>query len=302
MGTGIGLVFVPTATIVTRYFKQKRGLAIGISMSGGSFGGVVLPAILRATIPTRGFGTAVRITAVLCFVFLAIGCGLLYNPLKEPKPAFPKPRLDVAKYSKEMEFLCLIGGVFLAMFFLYYPASYLELLGLNRNIEIPVASSTTLVLSLTGVIGSVGLGFASDKVGSWNLLMFINGLLAIMMLGMTGISNRHALTAYSFFYGIFLASWLSLTVTAISTLPSMKETSTRVGLVFTVASFAHLFASLIQNAVLGSNLRWCRMSVLTGIIFLCVTSLAILSRVTLSEKLVGRKRKYVAGIQYLQIV
>ena len=41
-----------------------------------------------------------------------------------------------------------------------------------------------LVLSLTGLIGSAGLGFASDVVG---LLMFVNGLLAIMMLGMNAM-------------------------------------------------------------------------------------------------------------------
>ena len=44
-----------------------------------------------------------------------------------------------------------------------------------------------LVLSLTGLIGSAGLGFASDVVGPWNLLMFVNGLLAIMMLGMNAM-------------------------------------------------------------------------------------------------------------------
>jgi len=44
MGVGIGLVFVPTATIVTRYFSRMRGLAIGIAMSGGPFGGMILTA------------------------------------------------------------------------------------------------------------------------------------------------------------------------------------------------------------------------------------------------------------------
>jgi MFS family permease len=44
MGIGIGLVFVPTATIVTRYFSRMRGLAIGIAMSGGPFGGMILTA------------------------------------------------------------------------------------------------------------------------------------------------------------------------------------------------------------------------------------------------------------------
>jgi len=53
MGTGIGLVFIPTATIVTRYFKRKRGLAIGIAMSGGSFGGLFFPA--SAFLPRLSF-------------------------------------------------------------------------------------------------------------------------------------------------------------------------------------------------------------------------------------------------------
>lgn len=44
MGLGIGLVFVPTAIIPLHYFKRQRGLAIGIVMSGGSFGGVIFPA------------------------------------------------------------------------------------------------------------------------------------------------------------------------------------------------------------------------------------------------------------------
>ena len=44
MGMGIGLVFVPSATIVTRYFTRMRGLAIGIAMSGGPFGGMILTA------------------------------------------------------------------------------------------------------------------------------------------------------------------------------------------------------------------------------------------------------------------
>jgi len=44
MGIGVGLVFVPTAIVAARYFKRMRGLAIGIAMSGGPFGGMIFPA------------------------------------------------------------------------------------------------------------------------------------------------------------------------------------------------------------------------------------------------------------------
>lgn len=43
MGVGMGLVFVPSSTIALAYFRHWRGLALGIVMSGGAFGGIIFP-------------------------------------------------------------------------------------------------------------------------------------------------------------------------------------------------------------------------------------------------------------------
>ena len=43
MGVGVGLVFVPSATIAMAYFRRWRGLALGIVMSGGAFGDMIFP-------------------------------------------------------------------------------------------------------------------------------------------------------------------------------------------------------------------------------------------------------------------
>jgi len=302
MGIGIGLVFVPTATIVTRYFSRMRGLAIGIAMSGGPFGGMVLTAILRS-IPSRGFGSSVRVTGFLIVPLLIIGYLLMMNPPVEQKSALPVPKLDIARYSKEMEFLALAGGTFLALLFVCYPAFYLELVGLEHDVHFMVARNAIIVVSLTGVIGSVLLGFASDKLGVWNMLVFVNTLLAIFMFGMSAIRNKGNVIGFSIFYGIFLASWFSLTVTALASFATRtRETGTRVGLVFSIASFANLFAAFIQNALLGIDLNWGRPSALAGIVFFVVMGLVVFSRMTVAANLSGRKRKFLAGIQYLQIV
>ena len=61
-------------------------------------------------IPTRGFGPSVRITAIVVTVFLLLGNGLI-RPLPKPdEPAYPLPRLDLAKYSKETEYVFAVGG------------------------------------------------------------------------------------------------------------------------------------------------------------------------------------------------
>jgi len=303
MGIGIGLVFVPTATIVTRYFSRMRGLAIGIAMSGGPFGGMILTAILRTSIPSRGFGSSVRITGFLIAPLLIIGYVLMMKPPVEQKSPLPVPKLDIAKYSKEMEYLAVAGGTFLGLLFVCYPAFYLELVGLERDVHFMVARNAIIIVSLTGVIGSVLLGFASDKVGIWNVLVLVNAFLAIFMFGMSSIRNKGNLIGFSIFYGIFLASWFSLTVTALASLATRtRETGTRVGLIFSIASFASLFSTFIQNGLLGADFNLGRLSALAGIIFFVVMGLAIFSRMTVSANLSGRKRKFLAGIEYLQIV
>jgi len=304
MGIGMGLLFVPTATLPTRYFNRKKGLAIGIAMSGGPFGAAILPAILRATMVSRGFGTSIRITAFLIAPLLILGFFLMRNPPVEPEPALPVPRLDIAKYSKEWEYIAAAGGMFIALLFICYPVWYLEVSGLESdNIQVGAARNTIIVLSLSGIIGSIGLGFASDKLGVWNILIIVNAFLVIFMSTMQTIHNIKNLMGFSFFYGIFLASWFSLNVKALASFATRpRETGTRVGLVFTIASFACLFSGLIQNAALGPDLKWGRLSAISGVFILMVTGLTVFSRMIYAEKLIGRKRKFIRGNRYLQVV
>jgi len=303
MGTAIGLVFVPTATIVTRYFTRMRGLAIGIAMSGGPFGGMILTGLLRSSIFSHGFGSSVRITAFLIAPLLVIGNLFMMNPPVEQKSALPVPKLDIARYSKEYKYLAAAAGTFLGMLFVYYPAFYIELIGLDHDVPLKVARNAIIVASLTGVIGSVLFGFASDKVGVWNMLVIVNAILTILILGMSAIHNKGTLIAFAIFYGIFMASWFSLTVTALSSLATRsRETGTRVGLVFSITSFAGLFSAVVQNAVLGADFKWGSLSALGGILFLIVTGVVTFSRMKVAATLSGRKRKFLAGIQYLQIV
>lgn len=47
MGSGIGLVFVPSSMVALDYFRRWRGLTLGTVMSGDAFGGMVFSPILR---------------------------------------------------------------------------------------------------------------------------------------------------------------------------------------------------------------------------------------------------------------
>ncbi|KDR79186.1 hypothetical protein GALMADRAFT_243084 [Galerina marginata CBS 339.88] len=293
MGIGIGLVFVPTALVPLHFFKRKRGMAIGIVMSGGSLGGVVFPSVLRLLIKKSGLGGGVRIVACVILGFLLIGNGLLRTPPKEEKSFYPQPRLDLAKYSKEMGYVFAAGGTFLTMLFIYWPVMYLDLIGVERGVNPNTAFYMVIVLSLSGILGRVGLGFASDIVGPWNLLLPVSGFLALMMLTMCSIQGPKSLGVFAFFYGIFSGAWLSLMVTALSSLASrISEAGTRVGLVLSISSLGILFSALLQHGVLTPQHMWVIPSILSGLIFIGVTALAFLSRkMILVKKAAGTRRR-----------
>ena len=76
---------------VAHWFKDRRGLASGIAMVGNSFGGVVIPLVLRTAFPKYGYQWAIRI---LAFVFT--GCLVIANLLVRPRLP-PSPEAKKAK-------------------------------------------------------------------------------------------------------------------------------------------------------------------------------------------------------------
>lgn len=89
-----------------------------------------------------------------------------------------------------------------------------------------------IILSVTGMIGRIGLGFASDIVGPWNLLVPVSGGMVLMMFTMCTVyvksipvQSHHnldllnyllpsqgikSLVAFSIFYGLFAGACKSI--------------------------------------------------------------------------------------------
>lgn len=51
MGLGMGLVFVPTVSIPSHYFKRRRALVAGIVLSGNSTGAIIFPISTSEVMP-----------------------------------------------------------------------------------------------------------------------------------------------------------------------------------------------------------------------------------------------------------
>ncbi|EEB97579.1 hypothetical protein MPER_03072, partial [Moniliophthora perniciosa FA553] len=72
LGLASGTVFGPSMGILGHWFKRRRGLALGITATGSSIGGTVLPIAARKLIVQVGFPWTMRIIGFILLFVLAI--------------------------------------------------------------------------------------------------------------------------------------------------------------------------------------------------------------------------------------
>lgn len=62
-----GMTMIPLSLIVSNWFHEKRGLAIGIAFMGSGVGGMVLQPITASIVQAMGWRTAYQCLGVLMF-------------------------------------------------------------------------------------------------------------------------------------------------------------------------------------------------------------------------------------------
>jgi MFS family permease len=129
-GIGGGIFFCPSMGLLSTYFSKHRGIAVGISTTGNSTGGIIFPLIVRQLLPKVGFAWTVR---VLGFVNLASLVVVV---------AFMKPRLRPRKAGpiiewtaiRDVPYVLFVLGVCFLMAGVYFVFYYV------RQMPLPVPS------------------------------------------------------------------------------------------------------------------------------------------------------------------
>ncbi|KAJ3534236.1 hypothetical protein NM208_g7623 [Fusarium decemcellulare] len=72
-GIGCGVTSTVAISVLSHWFKEKRGLATGIVMLGGSLGGVMFPLTLRPLFQRIGWAWSIRALGIFLSVLVATG-------------------------------------------------------------------------------------------------------------------------------------------------------------------------------------------------------------------------------------
>ncbi|KAL2063876.1 hypothetical protein VTL71DRAFT_4370 [Oculimacula yallundae] len=238
-GLGNGCMFCPSLSLLSTYFSKKRGLALGIGAAGSATGGMIFPAMVSQLLPRVGFPWTMRALG-----FIQLGCLIICNI--GIKPRMPPRRTGALvdwKSFKEVPYVLFACGMFFTFWGVYFAFYYVGSFARNR-IGVPYTDSVNLliVMNAVGTIGRIIPGHVADKYwGPVNTLTLFTFMTSILVFCWIAVESRGGLYGWAVVYGITAAGIQSLFPVALSSLTTdLRMAGTRMGMVFTIVSFAVL--------------------------------------------------------------
>ncbi|KAJ5663123.1 hypothetical protein N7507_003854 [Penicillium longicatenatum] len=208
-GMGMGMLFIPVASVVPQWFTSKRSLASGVSLSGAGLGGFVYSLVTEAMIRNIGLSWAFRVLGLLAFTVNTTCVLLIRDRNKTVKVG--NVAIDFALFNST-QFDLLLGFSFftiLGYFILIYSlANYGEEIGLSSS----QASLVSGIFNLGQAVGRPIIGYFSDTVGRVNIAGFTTFLAGVICLAVWVNAESYGLLVFfAIFEGLFAGNiWATI--------------------------------------------------------------------------------------------
>ena len=257
-GGGVGVVYGGPISVSTKWFPDKKGLAVGLTLAGFGLSALITAPLARLSIDFYG---PLQTFAILGTVFLVI-IVLLAIPLKFPsagwKPSGWIPPVN-SKVTVDFEtFGMLKTKTFSGLWFCYVIGTLSGLMAIG--IASPVGQeviklspdTAALAVSIFAIFNGIGrpiFGWVTDRITPKYsaIISFIIVLLASV--GMLG-AGEGAMVLYMICFSGFwlsLGGWLAIAPTATATFFGTKQYAKNYGVVFTAYGMGAILGTLISG-------------------------------------------------------
>ncbi len=266
-GIGLGIIYPgATMTNLVRYFPDRRGLASGLLAAGYGLGPVVWAPITVGLISHVGLMWSFRIMGALFFVLVAICSRLVSTAPHGYAPAGWSPkaeRVSRAQGAADKDWKrMLTTPVFwvLAILFTIGTTSGLMVIGHASPIAQDVlgmspaaAGAVVSYLAVGMVVGKIGWGALSDRIGRFPVFVMMLILAAVALMVMWGADTYAPLVlgicAVGLCYGGFLALMAPITAEAFGN----KNLGINFGIMFLTVALAAYVGPRLAAAVFEAN-------------------------------------------------
>ncbi|KAK9767848.1 hypothetical protein K7432_002030 [Basidiobolus ranarum] len=281
-GVGSSLCFFPAISVPSQWFKQKRGLAVGIAVSGSGVGGLALVPLTSKLISSLGYQWALRITGIFSFVLLSVACLLLRTRLKVQVTG---PIFDIELF-KNLKFIVMWCGGAIFSFGYLIPIYYIPEYASSINLSVSTGALIVGLLNGASALGRIILGSAADKFGRLNLLVIcmVVGALSTLLIW-TNSSSFAPLLIFALLFGFTAGGFISLFPVVIASIFGLDQLATVTGLIYASTGVGNLAGSPTAGALHDSTASYMPVILLSGAAMAVGTLINILLRMLVERRI-----------------
>ncbi|MFO7568275.1 MAG: OFA family MFS transporter [Smithellaceae bacterium] len=257
-GSGVGLVYGCPVAMGAKWFPDKKGLAVGLTLAGFGGSALITGKIANMLIPSVGLSSTFMFFGIAFGILLVLLCLPFRFPAAGWAPAGWKPAAGAVVAEDftpgEMAKTSTFWGLLLC--FMIGSIAGLMAIGISKPvgseiIKITGETAATLVgiFAIFNALGRPLFGFLTDKIAPRNAailnLAMILIVSIIMIFAKEGSSNLYTLSFIGFW--LCLGGWLAIAPTATAAFFGMKNYARNYGVVF----FAYGLGAIIGGIISG---------------------------------------------------
>ncbi|KAJ6554599.1 major facilitator superfamily domain-containing protein, partial [Mycena capillaripes] len=285
IGMGCGLTFGTSVTIITHWWKRKRGLVLGVACCGTSLGGVAFPIVLRQALPRVGcdpftrhlicyFWTTHRFTWTLRILgFILIFTLSMANlcltrrlpPQKAPGGLFGLHVFRSAPFSVYC-LSCLITslGAFTGKYHttpsrcahIFPVATYIATSAVLSGLSSNFAFYLIAILNGSSLLGALGFGWVGDRLGALNILIQTIAIIGVVTIAWPFCNSVASLSIIGIIYGICSGAFSALTLVPVAAMGGTEDLGRRMGTVNTVFGIGGLCGPPLGGLLTSTSLGY----------------------------------------------
>ncbi|PWN40033.1 MFS general substrate transporter [Ceraceosorus guamensis] len=288
-GVGCALMFYPAPSSIASYFLRRRGLAMGIAVTGSSAGGIIFPIALNNmfSIDTLSFGWSVRIVAFIVLAFGLLAVRLMSSRALESNGE--EKWTDISAF-KEAKYSLLCCGSCLIALGIFGPYFYLESYAIQQDVAPNLAFYLIAILNAGSLLGRLLAAPLMDYIGNFNTLLpstLLSGVFCVAwwipISSMQPQTKLPSIVLFAVMYGVVSGAYMACLAPCIAAISPIEQIGARIGMIYSLISLPALLSNPISGAFLSSPsdntyhhlMAWAGVTQIVGVIFVSATRLLI---------------------------
>ncbi|GAB7336806.1 hypothetical protein MBLNU13_g11318t1 [Cladosporium sp. NU13] len=206
-GTGSAILSTIAVSVLGHWFNERKGLATGIVILGGSLGGVMFPLALRPLFKRIGWSWSIRALGFFISILIAFGLSVVRS-----QASVRHAQAVAIRTVLSPTFLLATLGIGAFDFVLFGTLGLLPEFGESLQLSEATGYNLLAITNACSALGRIIAGMLADGIGPFNaiIIVMLVGLVSILALLLQSSYNVVLLYLFAAVFGLSSGGALSL--------------------------------------------------------------------------------------------